>query len=206
MGQEEGHPLTHRRRQQNHPDRTAQRFKPAALVRPANRYQHPRGNQYPPGLRQGPVSGYVHQQVVPPPCPGEILLGVVDDLVGPDRGDDLHVLRAAYARYLGAERLGELHRERPDPSGRAVDQDLLPRPDPALVAKRLHGRAPGDRHRRRLLERYIGRLFQQHRVLTDADVLGECSPVFEAAEHLVAGPELGHVLAHRLDRPCHVST
>src|SRR5262249_23411734 len=37
-------------------------------------------------------------------------------------------LRAAYARYLGAERLGELHREPPDPSGRAVDQDLLPRP------------------------------------------------------------------------------
>src|SRR5262245_19950307 len=41
---------------------------------------------------------------------------------------------------------------------------------------------PGDRHRRRLLERYIGRLFQRHRVLADADVLGECSPVFEAAE------------------------
>src|SRR5215470_9845596 len=40
---------------------------------------------------------------------------------------------------------------------------------------------------------------------TDADVFGESSPIIKAAEHLIPGPQPGHVTAHRLDRPGHVS-
>jgi hypothetical protein len=62
---------------------------------------------------------------------GEVLLGVVDDVVCAERSDHVHVPRAAHAGHLGAERLGDLHGERPYAARRADDQDLVPRLDPA---------------------------------------------------------------------------
>ncbi len=41
----------------------------------------------------------------------EVVACVVDDVVGADRSDRVHLRRAAYAGHLGAERLGERHRE-----------------------------------------------------------------------------------------------
>ena len=54
--------------------------------------------------------------------------GVVDDVVGAEGADQVDLRRAAHAGDLGAERLGDLHRERADAAGRADDQHLLPRP------------------------------------------------------------------------------
>jgi hypothetical protein len=97
----------------------------------------------------------------------------------------------------GAERVGQLHRERADPAGRAVDQHPLLRLDETLVAQGLqrgHGR---HRHRGGLLERHRGRLGDDGRVLPQPHVLGEGAPA--ASEHLVPGSERRHVAADRLD-------
>src|SRR5256885_3305866 len=85
----------------------------------------------------------VEDEVVARPTLGEVLLGVVDDMVSADGADHVHVPRAAHAGHVGAERLGDLYRERPDASGRTVDQDLLPWLDLALIAQQLEGGGGG---------------------------------------------------------------
>ena len=42
-------------------------------------------------------------QVVAPAAVGEVRAGVVDDVIGADRADHVHVPRAAYAGHLCAE-------------------------------------------------------------------------------------------------------
>ena len=42
---------------------------------------------------------------------GEVGPGVVDDVVGAERADQVDVAGAAHTRHLGAERLGELYGE-----------------------------------------------------------------------------------------------
>ena len=88
-----------------------------------------------------------------------------------------------HAGHLGAERLGDLHGERAHAARRAVDEDLLPGLDLAVVAQELQG--GGRRHADggRLLEREVGRL-RQEVVLARRRVLGECAGA--PAEHLVA--------------------
>ena len=58
---------------------------------------------------------------------GEVAVAVIDDMVRPQAPDQLDLGRAAHTGDLGTERLGDLHRERPDTSGGTDDQDLLPR-------------------------------------------------------------------------------
>src|SRR5439155_23232493 len=68
---------------------------------------------------------------------GEVLPGVVDDMVSADRSDHVHVPRAAHACHLGTERFCDLHRERSEASRRTVDQDLLTWLDLRLVPTQL---------------------------------------------------------------------
>ncbi|RIH75673.1 hypothetical protein Mterra_03957 [Calidithermus terrae] len=155
-----------------------------------------------PVLRKRAVSRDVEDQVVAPAALGEVLLGVVNDVVRPEGARQVHFLRTAHRRHPCAERLGDLHRERPHAAGGAVDQHLLPGPDPAGVPQPLqrgHGR---HRHGRRLLERQARRL-QRQGLLLGADVLGQpAEPAAgQVAEHLVPGLEALHVLPHRLDPP-----
>ena len=82
-------------------------------------------------LRPRPAPGDVEHQVVALVAPGEVLLGVVDDVVGAERSDEIDVPRAAHAGHLRSECLGDLHGERAHASRRAVDQDLLSRLEPA---------------------------------------------------------------------------
>ena len=67
----------------------------------------------------------VEDEVVLLSAPGEVVAGVVDDVVGADRTDQVHVPGAAHAGDLGPERLGDLHRERADAAGGTIDEDLL---------------------------------------------------------------------------------
>ena len=83
---------------------------------------------------------------------GEVLPGVVDDAVRAERLDQVDVPRAADAGDLRSERLGDLHGERPDATGGAVDQDFLSRLNLPLVAKRLEGGDRRDWHGRSLFE------------------------------------------------------
>ena len=106
---------------------------------------------------------------------------------------------------LRTERLCDLHRKRPDASRRAVDQDPGPRSDPAHVA---HGDHRGQaRHDRccSLFEGESGGLLDEPGGWTRRE-LCERAPCGERvgprrSEHLVAGLEVGHVLADGLHDP-----
>src|ERR1700674_3824052 len=158
----------------------------------------PGRGEYASCRRQRMVPHVVEDEVVPLPTLGEILLGVVDDVVSADRADHVHVPRAAHAGDFGAERFGNLHGEAAEASGRSVDQDFVTWLDLALIAKQLEG--GGCRHPdgRGLLEREVGRLGHEG-ALCCPGVLGKGARA--PAEHLIAGSELRDVLADRLDRP-----
>src|SRR5207249_10703942 len=71
---------------------------------------------------------------------GEILFGVINYMIRPERSDHVQISRATDAGYLRTERFGDLHRERTDDSGRAVDQDFLPRLDLSFIEQNLQRR------------------------------------------------------------------
>ena len=72
------------------------------------------------------VPADVEDQVVVPAAVGEVVAGVVDDMVGADRADQIHLRRAAHAGDVRAEGLGQLHGIAADAAGGADDQNLLP--------------------------------------------------------------------------------
>ena len=151
-----------------------------------------------PQRPQRPVPDVVDDQVVARSVPAEVVDGVVDDAVGADRVHRLDVRRAAHARDLRTERLGDLHREGAHAAGGTVDQHALPCLDPAVVAESLQRGDAGQRDRSGLLESERRRL-RREALCGSRRVLGKGAA--GRAEHLVAWLELGHVLADRLDRP-----
>jgi len=171
---------------------------PAILEVAAVRHERPGRGQRPSQLGQGVVAYVVEDEVVLPPGLREVLPAVVDDVVGADRANQLDIPGAAHAGHLRAEGLGDLHRERADPTRRAVDQDRLPGRDMAVIAKRLEGDHRRHRDRRGLLEGDVDR-HPCKRVLGGRGVLGIGAAA--PAEDLVARAEPGHAAAHRLDRP-----
>src|ERR1700733_7866681 len=92
------------------------------------------------------------------PTLGEILLGVINDLICADGSDQVDIPRTAYAGHLCAERLGDLHGERTHASRRTVYQDFLARLNVALGAKTLQCRERTHRHSSRLLKGDVMRL------------------------------------------------
>src|SRR5260370_30370459 len=80
------------------------------------------------------VSHVVEDEVVALPTLGEVLVGVVDDMVCTDGADHVHVLRTADTGHLGAVGLGDLHRERSNASRGTIDQDLPAWLDLCLIA------------------------------------------------------------------------
>src|ERR1035437_9866334 len=129
------------------------------------------------------VPHVVEDEVVALLTLSEVLMGVVDDMVGTDGADHVDVPRAANGCHFGAEGLGDLHGERPDASGRAVDQDLLTGLDLPLIAQQLQGGGCRYPDGRGLLKREVGRLGDEV-VRTGTGILGKgaCAP----AEYLVA--------------------
>src|SRR5262245_43747972 len=95
--------------------------------------------------------------------------------------------------HLGAERLGNLDRERSDTAGGPVDQDLLARPHLPPVPDSLQGGDPGHRKGCRLLERGPSWLRDHHaapgaRVLSKAAARGGTAA---PSEHLIARAQIG---------------
>src|SRR6266850_6071038 len=121
-------------------------------------------------------------EVILLPAFGEILLGVIDDLVCAKRARQVQIPRAADACHFSPVRFGKLQRKRADATRRAVDQYLLSRLNLSSVAKGLEGGDRRHRYGRRLLERHVGR-FQRQLFLARARVFGK-APRY-GPEHLI---------------------
>ena len=74
----------------------------------------------------------------------EVLVPVVDDLVGAERPDELDVVGAADGRDVGAEVLGELHGRRAERARRAVDDDPPALADASLRSESSACEAPSQ--------------------------------------------------------------
>ena len=196
---EEGDLLARPQSPQMRPDDVAQGAEQAIALRPAGDDDGRVRSQNTSELRPGPASCDVEHEVVAPVAPSEVLLRVVDDVVGSERSRLLHVRRAAHRGHLRSERLRDLDGVGPDAARGAVDQHLLPGLEPTLVAKSLQCGDRSDGDRSRLLEGYAGGLRDDRSIGAGAHVFREC-PV-PSAEHLVARLEVGHVRADRLDLP-----
>ena len=129
---------------------------------------------------------------------GEVLLGVIDDLVRANRSDHVHVPRAAHAGHVRSERFGDLDGERANASRRAVDHHLLPRLDLPLIANGIEGGEGRVSDGRGLLKREVGRLRQQV-VLFSTRVFGKGAVA--PAENLIAWLKLLHAVADRFNLP-----
>src|SRR5438477_4534967 len=162
------------------------------------------------------VPNAVENQIITLPRFGEILLGVINDVICADGSDHVHIPRTAYAGDFCAERFGNLHSERTHASRRTVDQDLLSRLNLSLVAKTLQCGECRHRCRSRLLKRHVIRLHDQYGLgntcivregpLGDPDSDTRTLRVTDThAEHLVAWFELGYVPADRFNLAGHIN-
>ena len=131
----------------------------------------------------------------------EVLAGVVEHVVSPQRPHVAELGGAAHGGDLGLEGSGQLHRVAPDSTGRADDKHSLSPPDPADIGQCLQRRAGRDRDDGRLGERQIRRLVGQL-VLPDGSVLGEGAP--RDPEHLVAWSEPRHCRSDADDDARHI--
>ncbi|MCR6699844.1 MAG: hypothetical protein NVV68_01110 [Dokdonella sp.] len=128
---------------------------------------------------------------------GEVVLRVVDHVVGAERAHQRDVARAAHAGHLGAERLGDLHREAADAARRTVDQHLVAGAQAAGVAQTLQRGRRGDRQRGGFLEAQLSRLGRDQALLAHHDVVGQCAAA--RAEHVLADRPARDGAADRLD-------
>src|SRR5262249_10446657 len=103
---------------------------------------------------------------------GEILVSVINDLIGADGADQVHMSRAADAGHRCTERLGNLHCEGSHTSRCPVDQDRLPWLKLSLVAQTLQGGESRHRDGSRLLEGEVVWL-QDHSQLGSTNILGK---------------------------------
>src|SRR5208282_2157689 len=149
------------------------------------------------------VPNAVEKQIVTLRTSGEILPGVIDDLIRAEGSNHVHIPRTAYAGNIRAERLGNLHSERAYAARRTVDQDLLTRLKLPFVAKSLQCGECRYRRRSRLLKRHVVRLYDQRR-LGSARIFGKCPKAKRPAEHVVAGFEPCYVAANRFNLAGHI--
>ena len=138
----------------------------------------------------------VEDHVVELAALGEVLVQVVDDLVGPERAHELDVLRVADGRDVRAGVLGQLHPGGADGSGRAVDEHARALADVRLPqAREREARPVADGGS--LVEAHSCGLVCEHARLADADELGVRAGA--DAEDLVPDRELRDVCAGGLD-------
>src|SRR5579864_6487022 len=140
------------------------------------------------------VARDVEDHIVALPIPGEILLRVIDDVVGPKRSHHVDVPGAAHSRHVRSERSGNLHAEGADASRGTIDQDLLTGLHLTCISERLKRDATDHRYRRGLLKCHTPWL-RREVVFSGADILGECT--LAPAEYLVTRMPLAYVLANR---------
>src|SRR5215211_3670009 len=193
--------LAHERGQHERPELAICASEPPSSPFASNDDEGPPGGEGAPQVCQRRVPADVEDQVVALIALGEILARVVDDVIGADGSDHLHLRGAAHAGYVCAERLGDLHGVDPHSSRRTDDQHFLPRAHLSVIAQGLQGGRAHDGYHRRLLKGEVYRLGREL-VFASTYVLGVGA--LSDAEHLIAGLETGHILADRLHDPGHV--
>src|SRR5450631_941602 len=104
------------------------------------------------------VPHVIEKQIVTFALLSEVIAGIVNDPVGTKRAHQFDILCAAHASYVSPKRLRNLHGKGADSSGRAVNQDLLPRLKVSFVAEPLQRGKPCDWHSSRLVEAQAFRL------------------------------------------------
>ena len=105
----------------------------STITLPADDHEHARSCQRAPqSLHRRPAAD-VDDQLVSPRCVGEVVPGVVDDVVGPQRTHQVGVAAAAHAGDDGAGGDRQLDDDRADRAGGADDEYPLPWFDPASV-------------------------------------------------------------------------
>ncbi len=196
LGDEVGQPLAQERGQGQGSQRAVHAAGPAAAGLAADDHGRPGRGEGAAQPCDGGVPGDVEDQVVVVGAVGEVVAGVVDDVVGAEGSHQVELRGAAHAGDLGAEGLGQLHGVAADAAGCADDQHVLARLDPAVVGQRLQRGGGRDRHDGGLLEGEVARLAGEL-VLAGHGVLGERA--LADAEHLVADGEPGHRRADRDD-------
>ena len=157
----------------------------------------PAGLEHGQGLLQVGAAEGVEDDVVAAEHVGEVLLGVVDDVVGAEPANPFLVVGVGGGGDVGAEVLGHLDDRGPEPAGAGVDEDLLAGLDVGHVDQ---GLPRGQRHERDgagFFERQRPRL-EGHVVGIDGDELGEGPDpqVTRPGVHLVAHREAAHVGTH----------
>ena len=81
-----------------------------------------------------------------------------NDVVCADRACHLQISRAAHGGHFRSKRLGNLHRKRPHPTRRPVNQNFLPGLNMPLIAQALQGSDGCHGRSRSFLKGNIGRL------------------------------------------------
>src|SRR5437764_15457900 len=102
------------------------------------------------------ISVHSKNEVIPLPIFGEIFLGVINDLVCPNRAHHVHIPRAAHASDESPKRFGKLHCKRPHTTTRTINQHLVSELYLSFTAKPLQGGDCRVRDGRALLEGDIG--------------------------------------------------
>ena len=125
------HSFAHHYRQQSRERATA------TLLASAGDHNLSRRSQDSLAVGERAVSGHVEEHVVSLRTSSEILLRVVEQHVRVQPANEFEVLRARHRGDVRSERLGDLHRERPDTAARAVDDDPLARLNVARVPQAL---------------------------------------------------------------------
>ena len=143
------------------PSNSVEPAEPASTSFAADDHDRPSGGEGPTETREPAVASDVEDHVVAVLPGSEVVARVVDDVIGAESSDQIHLRCAADAGDLGSESPGDLHDERAHASRRADDQHLLPRLHVRL-ADCLERGDPGDGRGGRLLEGEV-RLRALHR-------------------------------------------
>src|SRR5437660_1586072 len=148
------------------------------------------------------IAVHSKNEVIPLPIFGEICLGVINDVVCPNRAHHVHIARAAHGSDASPERFGKLHRKRPHPTRRTINQHLLSRLYLSFRTQTLQGGDCCERDGCCLLECHIGR-FQRECIFTSTHILGKSAPSTpgQVPEYLITWPKLRDVPANRFHAP-----
>src|SRR5207244_2077163 len=132
--------LADERGQQERPELTVDAAEPPSTGLTSDDDEPAPGGERAPEMREPTVAPDIEDHVVAVLAVCEVVAGVIDDVIGAEGSDRVHLRGAAYTGHLGSEGLGDLDGERAHASRRADDQHLLPVLDPSVDAS-LSGRA-----------------------------------------------------------------
>src|SRR5215212_1504162 len=201
LGDERPQLLAHERGQHERADLAIGASEPPSSPFASNDDEGPQGGEGAPQACQRGVPADVEDQVVALIALCEVLARVVDYVIRTDGSDHLHLLGAANACYVRAERFGYLHGVGPHSSRGTDNQHFLPRAHLSVIAQGLQGGRAHDGYHSRLLEGEVYRLGREL-VLASTHVLGVGA--LADAEYPIAWLEPAHVLADRLHDPGHI--